>query len=58
MNQPEETTMEKAVETTEKKTNWKRELLEWVGSILIAVILALTIREYVFTLVKVQGESM
>lgn len=58
MNQPEETNMEKAVETTEKKTNWKRELLEWVGSILIAVILALTIREYVFTLVKVQGESM
>lgn len=41
-----------------KKTNWKKEVLEWVASILIAVVLALTIREYVFTLVKVQGASM
>ncbi len=45
-------------EETPKKSTWKRELLEWVASILIAVVLALTIREFVFTLVKVQGESM
>jgi len=46
------------IEPQQKKTSWKRELLEWVSSILIAVILAFTIREFVFTLVKVQGESM
>lgn len=40
------------------KTNWKKEILDWVVAILIAVGLALIIRNYVFTLVKVQGESM
>ncbi len=59
MNSPEETILTpEPVETEPKKTNWKKELLEWVASILIAVVLALTIREYVFTLVKVQGASM
>ncbi len=59
MNSPEEATMASETETKEpKKTNWKKEVLEWVASILIAVVLALTIRQYVFTLVKVQGASM
>lgn len=59
MNSPEETIMTpEPVETEPRKTNWKKEVLEWVASILIAVVLALTIREYVFTLVKVQGASM
>lgn len=42
----------------EKKLNWKKELRDWIVAILIAAALALVIREYVFTLVKVQGESM
>lgn len=41
-----------------KKTNWVKELRDWVISILIAVIVAFVVREYVFTLVKVQGQSM
>ena len=41
-----------------KKTNWVKELRDWVVSILIAVIVAFVVREYVFTLVKVQGQSM
>lgn len=59
MNIPEETNT--VIDTEQEqppKKGWKRELLEWVASILIAVVLALTIREFVFTLVQVQGESM
>ena len=41
-----------------QKTNWKKELVEWIACILIAVVLAFVIRENVFTLVKVQGASM
>lgn len=40
------------------KTNWKKELRDWVIAILIAVFVALLVRNYVFTLVKVQGSSM
>lgn len=43
---------------TEKKINWKKEIRDWVLSILIAVVVALFIKEYVFTLVKVVGPSM
>ena len=58
MNIPEENHASVEISKEDKKTNWKKELMEWVVSILIAVVLALTIREFVFTLVKVQGESM
>ena len=60
MDIPEKNDIMSETEETkqENKVNWKKELLEWAASILIAVVLALTIREYVFTLVKVQGESM
>lgn len=44
--------------TAEKKFNWKKELMDWVVSIIIAVILALVIKTYIFTLVKVDGPSM
>lgn len=47
-----------AEEPQQKRKGWKREVLEWVLSILIAVVLAYTIREFVFTLVTVNGESM
>ena len=40
------------------KKSWQREALEWVVSILIAVVLALVIRQFVFTVVRVDGASM
>ena len=42
----------------ESKINWKKEVLDWIVSIAIAIIIALVIRTYVFTLVKVDGPSM
>lgn len=41
-----------------KKTSWKKELLDWSFSIVVALVLALLIRNYVFTLVDVDGSSM
>ncbi len=41
-----------------KKYNWKKEVREWVVSIVIAVIVAFLIRTYIFTLVQVSGPSM
>lgn len=41
-----------------KKINIGREILEWVLSIVIALAIALLLRNYVFTLVKVDGDSM
>ncbi len=35
-----------------------REILEWIACILVAVIITLILRNYVFTLVKVDGSSM
>lgn len=40
------------------KFNFKKEILDWTVSIVVAVILALVIRTYIFTLVKVDGPSM
>ena len=49
----------KEMEEDEKnETNWGKELRDWIVAIGIAVVLALVIRNYVFTLVKVQGQSM
>lgn len=48
-------------ETANKKTkevNIMKEIREWVIAIAIAVVVSLLIRNFVFTLVKVQGESM
>ncbi len=55
---------EKSSETEEgqnkkkEPTNWIKELRDWVVAIAIAVALALIVRNFVFTLVKVQGQSM
>ncbi len=62
-NSIDETTPE-AEDTTEveekpaQKVNWLKELRDWVIAILIAVLVATVVREYIFTLVKVQGQSM
>lgn len=45
-------------EENQKKTNWGKEIRDWVIAIAIAVIVALLVRNFVFTLVKVQGASM
>ncbi len=47
---------EQAEEPTGK--NWKKEVLDWIVSIALAVVIALVIRNFVFTLVEVEGESM
>ncbi len=45
-------------ESPKEKMNWIKELRDWVVAIAIAVVVALVVRQYVFTLVKVQGQSM
>lgn len=46
--------------TTEepKKTDWKKEIREWVVAIIVAVIVAFVIRTFFFELVQVSGPSM
>lgn len=49
------------VETNEEKTpetNWKKELWEWVKTIVIAVVIAMLLKTFVLTLAKVDGQSM
>ncbi|MDL2206238.1 signal peptidase I [Eubacteriales bacterium OttesenSCG-928-N13] len=41
-----------------KETNVKREVWEWTKAILIAVIAALLIRQFLFTMIVVDGPSM
>jgi len=47
---------------TEKKEKVKkslmREIVEWILTIVVAVLIALTIRSFIFELVRVDGESM
>ena len=45
-------------EEIKKPFNWKKEVLDWVVSIALALIIALLIRRFIFTLVKVDGPSM
>lgn len=45
-------------EETSKKKSIKKEFTEWVQAIVIAVVLALVIRNFVFTVVRVDGQSM
>ncbi len=46
------------IDPPQKKNNWLKELRDWVLAIVIAVVVAFLIRNFVFTLVKVQGQSM
>lgn len=41
-----------------EKCDWIKELRDWVVAIVVAVVIAFVIREFVFTLVKVDGASM
>ena len=55
-----EETVEDATEEVEesKKTDWVKELREWAVAIIAAVLIALFVRQFVFTLVNVKGASM
>ncbi len=46
------------IETASKKKSAKKELLEWLQAIVIAVVLALLVRNFIFTVVRVDGQSM
>lgn len=46
------------VEEPKEKLNWKRELMEWIAAIAIAVAIGLFLNNFVFTLVQVSGDSM
>ena len=48
---------EEAAASSNKKSA-KKELLEWVQAIVIAVVLALLVRNFIFTVVRVDGQSM
>jgi signal peptidase I len=41
-----------------EKKGWKKELIEWIESLGIAVVVALLITNFIFTMVKVEGASM
>ncbi|MDD4689761.1 MAG: signal peptidase I [Eubacteriales bacterium] len=45
-------------EKTEKGVNWVREIIEWIVSIGLAIIIGLFLNHFVFTLVQVSGDSM
>lgn len=45
-------------ETASLKKSFKKEIIEWVQAIVIAVVLALVIRNFIFTVVRVDGQSM
>jgi len=47
-------------EVTQKKpkTNWLKELYEWAQAIAVAMVLALILNQFVFSMVQVQGSSM
>ncbi len=47
-----------AVTEQPKQLNWKKEAADWVLSIAVAIVLALLIRRFVFTIVRVDGPSM
>jgi len=49
---------EEIVEEASSKKSLKKEIIEWVQAIVIAVVLALLIRNFVFTVVRVDGQSM
>lgn len=50
---------EKAEEVaTGKKYDWKKEIMDWVWAIVIALVVSFFLKSYVLTLAKVQGESM
>lgn len=53
-----EETTETADDADAPKTSWQKEVLDWSFSIVAAIVIALLIRNFVFTLVNVDGSSM
>ena len=49
---------EKRVVENKWKTGWRKELFDWVEAIVIAVVVALVLRNFVLTLALVDGASM
>ena len=39
-------------------TDWKKELREWVVSLVVALLIVLVARTFLFTLIRVDGDSM
>jgi signal peptidase I len=56
INQQEESVVEE--EQTSSGNKLVKEILDWIKYLIIAVIIALVIRTYIFTLVRVDGASM
>ncbi len=50
--------IENEVQQEPKKKSMGREIYEWVQAIVIAVVLALIVRNFLFTVVRVDGQSM
>lgn len=50
--------LQETEKNSKKPVNIGREILEWVTSIALALVIALVLRNYVVTLVKVDGASM
>ncbi len=53
-----ENEINEAAAQPKKRKSAKREMLEWVEAIVIAVIIAFVIRTFIMTVVKVDGQSM
>ncbi len=55
-----EAVVNESMEETQEspKKSWKKEALDWIASIAVAIVIALLIRNFVFTMVEVDGESM
>ncbi len=51
-------TSQELQQTSNQTFNWKREVIEWVQAIVLALVIALFIRTFIFSLIKVQGNSM
>ena len=47
-----------AEENPKKTTNWKKELISWIMTFVVALAIALPIRAFVFEPIRVDGESM
>ena len=47
-----------AEEPSKKTTNWKKELISWIMTFVVALAIALPIRAFVFEPIRVDGESM
>ena len=53
-----EENLEQSADEKKKPTNWKKELLSWIMTLVVAVAIALPIRTFVFEPIRVDGESM